>query len=797
MIASTAVISATRAEEANVRFDIPAGSLDAALSNFGRQASILLSVSSDMTAGLSSPGVSGDYTAHEALDRLLAGTGLEAVESADGSYSLRQAPSPPDAAILPMVEVAAMNDPARTEGTASYAARSAKTATGLGLSLRETPQSVTVMTRARLEDQGLDEISSVLEQTVGVTAAISTALGTDGVNYYSRGFAVNNYQVDGLARPSTVYGFEETTSDMAIYDRVEVVRGAAGLLSGVGNPSATINMVRKRPTREFNAYVTAQTGSWHRYRLEADAGGALSGSGNVRGRVVAAYQESDSFIDRMETDKQALYGVLEVDLTPATLLTVGAEYQHFHNAHAPRGGVPVFFSDGTETDFSRSTNVAAEWSDFSPENLNLFSSLEHRFDNDWKVTLALENMRRSYDDTIGYMWTFNGLNPDGTGGDLLAARWSADLRQQIIDLRADGPFRLFGREHELMVGVNRSVSTDAGDDYPGWWFGFGSDYWFPLPNAFEFFATGDIAKPDLSVTGARFGGRVEQTAAFAAVRLKPADATSVILGSRVTNWEETEWSQSAGAARVTTPKTKDSGVITPYAGVVQDLNENLSVYASYTQIFNPQSNEDSSGDRLDPVEGTNYEVGVKSEFYDGLLNASAAVFRIKQDNFAVAIPGVFTPDGGQAYNAEDGTVSKGFELELAGQLAPGWQVGGGYARAEARDRDDQRLLTEIPKDNVKLFSSYRLPGRLNAVTVGGNLRWQGEAYLENTGPNGETFRQGSLVTVDFMAKYDVTKNLLLSLNIDNLFDEKYFSNVGNTSYYGEPRNALLSARYSF
>jgi outer membrane receptor for ferric coprogen and ferric-rhodotorulic acid len=752
---SVAFLPAAHAEEARIPFEIPAGSLDAALSSFGRQAGVLLSVNAELTAGRTSPGVSGDYTANEALRRLLAGTGLDAVAAGDGSYTLQPSPQSSGTVMLPAVEVEGAGSASRTEGTGSYTASSTRSATGLALSPRETPQSVTVMTRSRIEDQGLDEISSVLDQTVGVTAAISTALGTDGVGYYSRGFALNNYQVDGLARPSTVYGFAETTSDMAIYDRVEVVRGATGLLSGVGDPSATVNMVRKRPTADFNAYVTAQTGSWDRYRLEADAGGALSASGKVRGRVVAAYQENGSFIDRMETDKRALYGVVEVDLSPATLLTAGAEYQHFHNAHAPRGGVPVFFSDGTETDFSRSTNVAAEWSDFSPENLNLFSSLEHRFDNDWKVNLALENMRRSYDDTIGYMWTFNGLNPDGSGGDLLAARWSADLRQQIVDLRANGPFQLFGREHELMVGINRSTSTDEGDDYPGWWYGFGSDYWYTLPDAFAFFASGDVAKPDLSAT------------------------------------------EASGGPKVTTTLTKDSGVITPYAGVVQDLTENFSAYASYTQIFSPQSNKNAGGDRLDPVEGVNYEIGVKASFYDGWLNASAAIFRIEQDNFAVAIPGVFTPDGDQAYRAADGTVSKGFEMEVAGELSPGWQIGGGFSRAEARDRDGARLLTEIPKDTVKLFSGYRLPGRLNAVTVGGNLRWQGEAYLENTGPNGETFRQGSLVTVDLMAKYDVTEHLLLSLNIDNLFDEKYFSSVGNSSFYAEPRNALLSARYSF
>ncbi|MGO4779511.1 TonB-dependent receptor, partial [Lysobacter sp. 2RAB21] len=140
-----------------------------------------------------------------------------------------------------------------------------------------------------------------------------------------------------------------------------------------------------------------------------------------------------------------------------------------------------------------------------------------------------------------------------------------------------------------------------------------------------------------------------------------ADPLKLIVGSRIASYKAVDIDKS--------------GILVPYAGAVYDLNDNLSAFVSYSSIFKPQSNQDEQGRRLDPLEGRNYELGLKGEFYDGRLNASAAVFRLDQDNYPDPTGGR-TPSGGIAYRALPGVRTEGYELELSGQLRPGWQIQG-------------------------------------------------------------------------------------------------------------------------
>ncbi|PEQ13991.1 hypothetical protein B2G71_04320 [Novosphingobium sp. PC22D] len=796
-------------------FRIAAQPLGDALVEFGRQSGLEVTADPALIAGKRSAEVSGRFAPGAALSRLLAGTGLtfryvsatgvtlERAPQASGDGAIRLGPvrvagagNAGGSGILPSIT----SDPGATEGTGSYTARSTNTATGLRMSLKETPQSVTVFTRARIEDQALSEISEVLDQTVGVSANIGSALGTDGTSFYSRGFRVENFQIDGAERPSTIYGFEVTTADMAAYDRIEIVRGATGLLNGVGTPAATINLVRKKPTFDFQAHVYGQAGSWDRYRLEGDVSTPLTADGSVRGRLVAAYHENDWFIDREHLEKQLFYGIVEADVTDRLLLlTVGAEYQKFRNSGGARSGLPFFFTDGRPTDFPRSTNSAAKWGDFYNRSLNLFSSLEYDLGGDWNLKLDAEYSDRKYDDTLGYVNGSNPIDPlTGVGGNFLTARWNGYLEEVYASFRASGPYTLFGREHDLMVGISYSDSRDQNDDFPGWW--SGSAYSHPNYNFFDLIDSGEIDKAPLSASGAKFGTIVKHASGYAATRLKPLDGISLILGGRITNWTEQDWNEGATDSTASSgPKTKEKGVFTPYGGLVVDITDSVSAYVSYSKIFNPQTNEDIDGDRLAPLTGANYEGGLKASFFDEKLNASIAVFYIAQDNFALDT-GLLNPKGNTAYEAVSGTKSKGFELEVSGEALPGWQVSGGFSHAKVKDRDDAPLETHIPVDTFKFFSSYDFSDTLEGVTIGGNLRWQGRVYREDAfgvWANNDIFEQDGFVLVDLMARYAVSEHLSLTANVNNIFDQKYFSAVGYSGRYGTPRQALVSAKYQF
>ena len=181
------------------------------------------------------------------------------------------------------------------------------TATGLGLSIRETPQSVTVFTAERIRDQDLDTIIDAVDNTVGLS---SSKMDNVRNTMQSRGFNVSNYQIDGVPLSWSLAGDSgETSADVAIYERVEFVRGATGLLTGAGDPSASINLVRKRARNtDLTGYVDASIGSWNKKELTLDIANGLNDSGTVRGRVVTKVVDSESYIDLYEENKNIFYG---------------------------------------------------------------------------------------------------------------------------------------------------------------------------------------------------------------------------------------------------------------------------------------------------------------------------------------------------------------------------------------------------------------------------------------------------------------------------------------------------------
>ncbi|WP_159980516.1 MULTISPECIES: TonB-dependent siderophore receptor [unclassified Novosphingobium] len=666
-------------------------------------------------------------------------------------------------------------------------------ATGLSLSSRETPQSVTVIDSLRMQEQGLNDISEVMEQVVGIQSNRSSALGTDGTNYTARGFAVQNYLVDGIARPTNIYGFTEDTADLIAYERIEVIRGSAGMMTGTGQPSAAINMIRKRPGTATRASAAVTAGSWDMYRVEGDLGGALTADGHIRARVSGALQENDTFIDREHVKRRALYGVIEADLGPGTLLTAGVEYQNFRNKAASRGGVPLYFTDGTETHFARSTNGGADWSDFSRKSVNIFASLAHDFSPTWRLQIDAEHKSGSYDETIGYVFASAIDKETGLGGTLYSTRWASDLTLDAIYANLRGSFEALGQEQHIALTLSHARFDDDQTPYPGWW--YGGDYMKSV-NAFEFFKTGSTPKPDLMATGGYSGNRIETSAAAGVARLKPIAPLSVIAGGRITWWKQDSYSEDTSGVRTWTPEIREKAVFTPYAGLVLDFNKTISAYASYASVFEPQTQRTIAGDMLPPLEGNTYEVGLKADFVDGRLSASAALFRMKQDNYALADgPGIFAPDGSSAYHAVSGMKSTGFEVEVNGEILPGWRVAGGFARAKAEDRDGLRQLPQIAKDSFKMFTAYRLPGKLDGMTVGGNLRWQGKTTADGVGPNGEIYTQGSLAIVDLLANYRFYERLSLGVHIDNIFDKTYYSGLFiGSARYGMPRSFTATLR---
>lgn len=664
-----------------------------------------------------------------------------------------------------------------TEESGSYTPGTIATATRLVLTPRETPQSISVITRKHMDDFGLNSIDDVMRHTPGVT--VST-LDSERTEYSARGFAINNFQYDGIPMlRNSAYSAGNTLSDMAIYDRIEVLKGATGLLTGSGDPGATINLIRKKPTHEFKGHFSLGAGSWDNYRSEIDVSGPLTESGNVRGRAVAAYQDKHSFQDHYERETSVYYGILEFDLSEDTLLTVGADYQDNVPEGSSWGAIPIFDSNGNKNDVSRSFNPGAKWSSWEQYTRTVFATLEHSFENGWLAKLQLNHQINGYHAPLASASAGNPNPADGSGAGLFLGKYTGETKSNAADAYASGPFQLFGREHELVVGGSISRRHTQGKgywDFPGYTGGVDDFYdW-----------NGDIPVPAWGAVDSPIDEIIREQGAYTTARFNLRDDLKLIVGGRVSDYRGED--------------QRETGVPVPYVGLIYDLNDNFSAYASYTSIFKPQSAQDESGKTLDPLEGDSYEIGLKGEFFEGRLNTSLAYFEVKQDNYAEETGGT-TPSGGVAYEALEGVVTKGFEVELSGELARGWQAQAGYTHKVAK-QDGDKVSTWEPEDQLSLYTTYNLPGELEPFTVGGGARWQSKGWrnVRNVPlARDEDFAQEAYWLVDLMAKYQITDDLSATLNVNNLLDKKYYSNVGfyTTYYYGEPRNVMLTTRYDF
>ncbi|MBH1999778.1 MAG: TonB-dependent siderophore receptor [Sphingomonadaceae bacterium] len=663
------------------------------------------------------------------------------------------------------------------------------TATGLGLTVQETPQSVSIMTAQRILDQNLISIKDVIVNSVGVSAN-----EVDDVrnNFYARGFEIRNTQVDGVPAAWTLAGGNgETSIDVSIYERVEIVRGATGLLSGAGDPSASVNLVRKHAdATDLTGYVNASIGSWNTWRVSADVGGALTSDGRIRARLVGRYEEGESYIDLQKKKKWVLYGVVDADVTDTTLIRAGISHQDSKPKGATWGALPTFYTDGTTTDLPRSQSTAADWTHWNTTNQNIFATVHQEIGDKWNISVNYNRLRTTNSSELLYLY---GNVDKATGTIEYSNPYKAEgiSIQNSFDAQLKGEVSLFGRDHEVVLGALHSVLKRHTDNYAAP---------FPWPTNVPVIGSGgaDFDEPVWGTVATRNEQeRIKQTGYYGAFRLNVADPFKIILGGRLSSWKQTGFAWSGPS------DYGDDNVFIPYVGALYDVTPNHRVYASFTKIFQPQNLYDRNLNLLDPLDGNAYEIGLKSHFFGGALQTSIALFRIEQDNVGQIGEIITTPSGPQqTYVAAQGVTSKGFEVEATGQPLPGWNLNASYSQFKAEDGDGVPANTDQPRKLLKVFTTYDLPGVLTGLTVGGGVNFRSKAYSDGANPVTAApfrFQQGGYTLVNLMARYAVTEQLQLQANIENLFDKTYYSQMGFFSQYryGAPRNFTISANYKF
>lgn len=696
------------------------------------------------------------------------------------------------------VTVTANRRSLRSDSSNSYTVSAMRSTTGLVLSPREIPQSVSVITKKQLEDQGVTSLEDALQNATGVNVFKSGGR----THFMSRGYFIEQLEEDGIATqigspgefglggPS---GDPTSVTDIAMYDRIEVVRGAAGLTQANNEPGGTINAVRKKPTskRQLSADLTVNT--WGRVGGTFDASGALSPEHGLRGRFVGSVGSNKTFKDQSGGRDILLYGVMDKDIGDNGKLTWGASYLNQTKTPDP-DGLPMR-ADGKE--WKRSRYLGADWNEERLKKYNLFAEFEYYFNDNWKLNSKLDwrkntGLKEFY--TLG--GTGNGIGADGLAKAYSFDRYDTDSRQFTFQNNLTGRIFAFGQGHDLFF--MHSYSNEKVDSRNRWFDDNGT-------YGADSFGGGEKAKPDWDAASAsaRGGNGSYRTHAFGlGARINPTDKLHVIVGGRYTSWHrDYYWDRNLKDGAAGSHDALKRNRFIPYAGITYDITPKQSVYAAYTSIFKQTMNRDQNENLLPPIMGRNYEIGWKGEWNEGRLNTSVALYRTDKDNNNQRVNA--RP---HAYWVPLNQSSRGLDAEISGSLTDRWQVYAGYTFNRSTNRNSvgdnveshrkgYNFSSHTPKHMFRLYTSYILPVDDGKWTVG-----LGVKSSSKTANSYGSIKQGGYTVWNTNVQYRPSKNLQLGLAVNNLTDKRYYENqysrgLNSGSFYGEPRNAVFSLKW--
>jgi outer membrane receptor for ferric coprogen and ferric-rhodotorulic acid len=662
---------------------------------------------------------------------------------------------------------------------AQRARRVSTGATNLDLDIKETPQSISVVTHEQMELFGADSLNESLRLATGIQVE---EWETNRTQFLARGFEIKNTQLDGIGLPNG-WGIVTGALDTFGYEKLEVIRGANGLLTGVGNASGTINFVRKRPTNEAQGQVGLSFGSWDSQRFEADYSTPFTEEGTWAGRVVAALEDSDSYLRDFETDRTFFYGVIDGQVGENGTLAFGYSRQQADSTGNMWGALTFVASDGTQLEFDDSASTTQDWTYWDTTTEDAFVEYTHQLSANWRLKASYNHRRIENDDQLFFAYSLVGLDPETLEGLFGWAYKSEDkTTADLGDVTINGRFQLFGRDQEAMLGVSLAASERTDLYYPT---DFSGPAFGPLP-AFPY--AGDVI-PEPTWNERTFYSSLNQrlTRAFGVTRVSVTDRLKAIAGFNYAEYHR----DGVGADGRPFDQTEDN--LSPYAGLTFDFTDTVLGYANYSYIYQPQDQLDINSDYLDPTKGVNYEIGVKAEWLDRRLLTTLAWFNAKQEGLATYAGYNF--ETLNSYYVGVDIESEGFEFEATGKVNDYIDLLFGYTDLDMTGEDGDDTYTWVPDQTANLMVSARVPG-YTPLSFGIGGRWQSEVHNAD-GYTGYLVREDSYTLLNAYAAWNVTPKVTLRANVDNLTDEKYINSMYYIGFYGAPRNYSLSLNWQF
>lgn len=705
---------------------------------------------------------------------------------------------------LDTVEVTATSGNTLSEHSNSLTTSAMSTTTGLVLSPKETPQSVSVVTKAHLEQRSINDMGEALKTTTGINVLAESGRQ----RFQSRGFFIDQIEEDGIASTvrgsaANVFRDPQSMTDLAIYDHIEVVRGATGLTQANGEPGGTINAVRKRPTSEFQANGRVTFDSNGKARNVTDISGTI-GAG-VRGRFVSVL-ENDPTSKNLPSnnDKRLVYGVVDSEIGNNSQLTLGVIYQNTHTT-PDIFGVPMGL-DGSESGLARDKYLGYNWNREKARKLETFAEFQTFFNDDWKLTNKINYKKEANTEQFGYLANSNTSYKGLVRGNTLPTnnlqRYDNTGEQFTLQNSLTGKYDVLGRKHDLFVTYTYSREESE-------------NRWRRVRNSTAYdpfsFTGSEISQPNWNTgfNDQTFYDRTVYTNAVSlGTRFNLLDNLHLLAGTRYSHWKRVgNTNYDIWNNRIDTDADAHSNLtrvrFIPYAGLTYDLNGNQSLYTSYTSIFKPTSSTNKEGKVLPPVLGNNLELGWKGEWFAGRLNAAVALFQINHKNREVWVTDSSVRSGG--YSEPLGEVrSRGVDVEVSGNLTDDWQLFAGYTFNRSKFLETESTTKaagsnyskHTPVHIFRLYSQYTLPFDSKKWSVGAGVSAQSRTESLYG------VKQAGYALWDANINYQVSKNIALSVVGKNLTDKHYYENnrvrtFGINNFYGQERTFVFNFDWKF
>ena len=829
------VSSGIRAGEAEQRFDIAAQDLGPALQKLAAQSGVSIFYASDSVAGRRAQALKGQYSTHAALTRLLSGSGLIYSVSADGSISVKPASvllNKAEPTTLKPVNVTAegildVKDPYNQD----YVLLNATSGTKTDTPIMETPLNVQVISKQVLKDQQVITLADSLKNVSGVTTG-SFAYGTG--NYGAptqqitlRGFASQTFYRNGFRLQQG-----SASRDMSNVESVEVLKGPAAVLYGQNEPGGMVNVITKQPLATPYYSVNQQFGSYDMYRTTVDASGPISSNKDVLYRMNLSYQNNGSFRDLISNENLFVAPVLQWKISPKTQVTAEMEYQHKNFTTDP-GFIPIL--NGQLLKIPINTN----YGEYSPgvQDTN-FGGLNwsHQFNDDWSIKHRLSANSDHSNIPISSYPYFQTADPStyalfknyaptiqpNTVYSLLYTNSTTNNNTYSTNLDLTGHFDTFGLKHTLLLGGDyyRLNSASGGSSnfntFYGW-FGGGT----PPPNTNVYNPVHPGNNYSTAYDPTSWAGQAvntDQYGFYTQDQIKLPYNVHVMGGIRYQNIHQASSNQDYLGVSTQQPSQSQEAV-TPRVGILWQPQKWVSTYANYVEGFGANTGRTYPGNQtVAPTSASQYEGGMKMEFFDGRLRANFAYYDLTKTNVVSTDPDPTHLCGGVRCSVAVGAVrSRGPELDIQGEIMPGWKVIGTYANTSINitktDAQNSNFLDlyppgtrywGVPRNTASVFSTYEFQkDTLKGVKVGGGVNMQDSQLACCTA---SAFNVLGFATVDLLAAYSLNvgkTKVTAQLNVKNLLDKYYVlgggidSTSGMFATYGQPRFFMGSIGIQF